>query len=119
MNRIARILAAVEAESSDDVKKGIAWNNVPGVPGTTFKLDCDRNWIAWEEYGKYTDYGWQIDHTMPVAFGGSDTSSNLRARHWRGNSRAGGFAGSLLDSSVSEANVGWTKARSAPCPHDV
>ncbi|HML15144.1 MAG TPA: hypothetical protein VK456_17690 [Xanthobacteraceae bacterium] len=89
------LLGASPFEWTDEEKKIIAWNNVLPIPGKTYKVDCDGLYIVWEEYGKRSDYGWQIDHAVPEVFGGLSTITNLRARHWRGNSRAGGYAGAL------------------------
>jgi hypothetical protein len=46
--------------------------------------------MLWAEYGKHTEYGWEIDHAIPRVMGGLTVSWNLRARHWRGNAEAGG-----------------------------
>jgi hypothetical protein len=96
MSNVFESFAPTIGASSDDEKKTVAWNNVPIVLGTALKRDCDGRWILWDEYGKRGTYGWEVDHIVPKAFGGLDVWSNLRARHWLGNSQAGGFAGSLL-----------------------
>ena len=62
----------------------------------TFAYDCDGRLIFFEQYGQYSDYGWQIDHAHPSALGGLDVHANKRPRHWRGNSSAGGILGALL-----------------------
>lgn len=95
------LLAGVDARSrlrtiagglgiTDEDRKLIAWNNVPVVPGQSHKIDCDNHYIVWEEYGKYSTYGWQVDHAVPTVLGGADVPTNWRARHWKGNSQAGG-----------------------------
>jgi 5-methylcytosine-specific restriction endonuclease McrA len=33
--------------------------------------------------------GWEIDHNVPVASGGSDDLSNLQPLHWQNNRRKG------------------------------
>jgi len=58
-------------------------------------MDCDNRIICRAEYGKYTAFGWQVDHAIPVVLGGPDFFSNLRPRHWMGNSAAGGLLGGL------------------------
>jgi len=54
-----------------------------------------RRIIRWEEYSIRSDAGWEIDHIVPRAIGGSDILSNLRARHWLGYSTAGGLLSAL------------------------
>jgi hypothetical protein len=79
----------------DEAKKAAAWSNT-ALPNSTIALDCDGRWIRLDEYGKLSDYGWEIDHAHPVGLGGSDHTFNLRARHWRGNRSAGGVLGGLM-----------------------
>ena len=93
MSRIATLLADLELPVAE--RKLAAWNNVPSVLGQRYKVDCDGRHIVWEDYGKCTEYGWQIDHITPQSLGGLSLHSNLRARHWRGNSGAGGLLGNL------------------------
>lgn len=87
---------------SDEVRKLAAWNNVPAIPVLspglfpTTKIDCDGRIIKWSEYGQNSENGWHIDHAHELALGGPDELHNLRARHWYGNTRAGGLLGSAL-----------------------
>lgn len=76
--------------------KTIAWINVAPAD-VMFALDCDGRVIRREDYGKLTEYGWEIDHAHPTALGGSGHHTNLRARHWRGNRSAGGLLGGLMN----------------------
>lgn len=81
----------------DDERKLVAWGRAMIVAGRTdVRIDCDGRFMSWIEYGKLTTYGWEIDHIIPVAAGGSDHVSNLRARHWLGNRSAGGHIGNAL-----------------------
>lgn len=41
------------------------------------------------EYGKTTQYGWEVDHIKPVAHGGTDNVANLQALHWQNNRHKG------------------------------
>src|SRR5258708_26469293 len=51
--------------------------------------DCDGRKIRKPDYGKLTEYGWEIDHVAPSALGGLNAIHNKRPRHWQGNPSAG------------------------------
>jgi hypothetical protein len=81
-------------------RKVVAWNKatpIASYPADIIRQDCDGRIIRWDQYGLRSDYGWEIDHITPVALGGSDAFVNLRARHWLGNSSAGGRLGNALN----------------------
>jgi hypothetical protein len=81
---------------TDDAQRKIAaWLQAEETADPMIRIDCDRRHIHWGEYGKFSDLGWQIDHAMPTVLGGGGHHANLRARHWRGNSLAGGLLGAL------------------------
>lgn len=78
-------------------KRLTAWNAAKEIPGSPhYRIDCDGRMICWSEYGKNSLYGWHIDHIIPTAIGGIMSMGNTRARHWKGNTSAGGFLGSVL-----------------------
>ncbi len=55
----------------------------------TFRKDAADAWIARDQYGKETDYGWEIDHVYPESLGGDDDLINLRPMHWQNNRSKG------------------------------
>ena len=71
-------------------QKNNAWakaRTINSYDPARFRVDDYGNVIAWGEYGKQTDYGWEIDHELPQN-GFSILSSlliNQRALHWRNN----------------------------------
>ena len=81
---------------SDELKKRIAWQAALETSHPSYRVDCDGRLICWSEYGKCTEHGWEIDHIVPTVLGGLNFAENYRARHWRGNSLAGGILGALL-----------------------
>ncbi len=47
-----------------------------------FKRDSFGKIIAKHEYGKRTQYGWEIVHRVPLSEGGTDEIENLIPVHW-------------------------------------
>lgn len=55
----------------------------PAFPG--FRKDKCGALMLWEKYGKPERWGWEIDHIIPVAKGGTDVLENLQPLHWQNN----------------------------------
>lgn len=70
---------------------GAIWAKATAVQGydpNVYRLDQCGAWIAWRDYGnRDSQNGWEVDHALPVARGGSDILSNLRPLHWQNNAR--------------------------------
>jgi len=62
---------------------------VSGQDPTQVRKDACGAWIRRREYGQTTEYGWEIDHIVPVASGGTDRLENLQPLHWRNNRHKG------------------------------
>ena len=80
-------------------KKAHVWSmcrTIPGYDPSIWRMDCNDAVIRWSDHGnRQSDYGWEVDHIIPVVVGGGDHAMNLRALHWRTNATAGGVLGGL------------------------
>jgi hypothetical protein len=82
---------------------------VPGMPGYVY--DCDGEVICRYDYGKYTTYGWHVDHDPPLAIAGLFGDRGvLRPRHWLGNTSAGGSLGNLMKALAPKPSGGIAAA---------
>ncbi len=77
-----------KSEWSDEIiqqvwEKGtIVAENKPDV----WRQDACKAWIRREHYNnRRSQYGWEIDHIVPVSAKGSDDVSNLRPLQWQNN----------------------------------
>ena len=54
-----------------------------------FKKDGCGATIKKDDFGKNNQFGWEIDHIVPVAKGGTDDLDNLQPLHWENNRQKG------------------------------
>ena len=50
-----------------------------------WRQDFAGAWIKREMYGTETNFGWEIDHLVPTAKGGTDNTENLVPLQWKNN----------------------------------
>ncbi len=81
-------------------RKLAAWTacaELPPLDAAEWRQDAFGNTIRRSDYGKQTQYGWEIDHAHPTALGGADNLFNLRALHWRKNRELGAHVGNAIN----------------------
>jgi hypothetical protein len=72
--------------------KNAVWNKgkvIKGKDPTKYRNDAYHNEIHYSDHGTTTPYGWDIDHTIPKAKGGSNDISNLEPVHYSKNRSMG------------------------------
>jgi len=89
-----------ELNLPDLLKRLTVWAKghvIPGEDPRTWRRDCFGYRICWDRYGdRASIYGWEEDHIIPKAIGGSDEIHNLRPLHHKPNSILGGGLGALI-----------------------
>jgi len=67
------------------------WNKATIVPGqdkNIFRKDVCGAWIAWKEHGnRNSQYGWEVDHIVPLSRNGAHHIDNVHPLHWQNNAR--------------------------------
>jgi hypothetical protein len=94
------VLNAMDPDVPEDERRLVAWRNATQYPGDLvdeWRLTREGRLINWYEYGKCTPHGWHVDHCQPLALGGRHNASNLVARQWEDNTRAGASVKAVLN----------------------
>lgn len=58
---------------------------VDGYDPKVYRQDVAGAWIQHDQYGKQGSFGWEIDHMLPEAKGGTDHLTNLQPLQWENN----------------------------------
>lgn len=62
---------------------------IPGKNPDLYRQDKFGNTMYKPSYGKYSDMGWNIDHSKPQAKGGTDHLNNLQPMNSKANCSKG------------------------------
>ena len=78
-----------ERTPEEETRIAKVWEKGQAIPGQDFdewRRDDFGNNIRFDDYGnRDSEFGWEIDHIVTVADGGTDDINNLRPLHWREN----------------------------------
>lgn len=80
----------ISQQQEEYQRKLSAWNlSIPVINYNQDRVrkDAYGSFIVWSEYGKQTQFGWEIDHELPKSQFPSvaNQPANLRALHWKNN----------------------------------
>jgi hypothetical protein len=82
------------------VNPSLVWLKGHAIPGMNraewCRDDFGHTLNRWDHGNQDSPHGWQVDHIVPAAIGGSDDLGNLRPLHCGKNASLGGILGSLL-----------------------
>lgn len=80
-------------KEADEQTKILVWvkgKQVPNMNPAEWRHDIYGKLMQYSKHGNTnSDYGWEIDHIIPTAKGGSDALANLQPLQWRSNRAKG------------------------------
>jgi hypothetical protein len=80
---------AVGRRPYSELELDLFWSaakQVPPLSPELWRLDFAGRLMFRRDYGdRKSPFGWEVDHEVPVQFGGNDFFWNLRAVNWRTN----------------------------------
>lgn len=65
------------------------WASIEMCSGKEKCIDPWGREIHRKDYGKRTEFGWNIDHVKPISYGGDNEIKNLQPVHWQTNKDKG------------------------------
>ena len=85
---------------------------VSGYDPSKWRQDFAGAWIKRDLFGTTQNYGWEVDHMIPRAQGGSDDIGNLYPLHWQNNKAKADHAPVFTTVLSSEGNKNIAKRKS-------
>ena len=91
----------------NEYEKRTVWNKgriIYGFDPNMVRQDIAGAWMIWNDYGKQTKYGWQIDHIHPESKGGGNNLTNLQPLQWQNNEAKSDTVGDWVAVVTSSGN---------------
>lgn len=85
---------------------------VEGYNPNIWRQDFAGAWIRRDHYGMRNAFGWEIDHKVPRALGGTSELGNLWPLHWRNNIEKGDSYPEFTTCLSSDGNKNIEKEQS-------
>lgn len=80
-------------ENLDERGKQLVWAKgevITGYHPDTWRQDICGYAMKYQDHGdRNSEYGWEVDHILPVSKGGTDNLDNLQPLHWENNATKG------------------------------